>query len=88
MRLRFHPKHLSVELGAVAELIFCSSWCCPKDLKTFAEIQKQAGRAWWSTAVIPARVRLRQENREFETSLGDLARDPGSTKQKQINFSP
>jgi hypothetical protein len=31
-------------------------------------------QVWWYMSVIPAFVRLRQENKEFETSLGYIGR--------------
>jgi hypothetical protein len=37
------------------------------------------GQAWWHTPVIPTVKRLKQENHEFQTSLGYKAR-PGLKK--------
>jgi uncharacterized membrane protein len=46
-----------------------------------------SGQAWWRIPVIPALRRLRQENREFEASLGNLEPVSKKKRKKKRNFA-
>jgi hypothetical protein len=37
---------------------------------------------WWNASIIPALVRLRQEDPEFEASLGSVSSNPPTKKKK------
>jgi hypothetical protein len=39
------------------------------------------GQMWWCTPVIPALRRLRQEDQEFEASLGNIVRTVSKPKK-------
>jgi hypothetical protein len=46
------------------------------------------GQVWWFTPIIPTLGRLRQENHEFETSLGYIARPVSDFKKAMMVEDP